>query len=222
MISRLVFIAALLSAPLAWAQEAGPEAPATAEQILAAKDHANQVIAAAEAGAFFENITTDGMPTVRHRPSGMICTFTAGDRRDGIRFYPAQAGGPAYGDDVSCGTWIANIFLSTFATRYPGRPTREEVFGAAMADVPRNTPGARLIEDPLSAATSGEGRQPLVGGYRMRLQGRDVHSYVLVEQIGEWSFKARATGSADEGGVNLIAALYFMWSLPGGRNGATS
>lgn len=216
MIGQIGFVAALLSG--AWLQE--PQAPATAEQILAAKSHARQIIAAAQAGAYFEDITTDATPTVRHRPSGMTCIFTVGDRRDAIRLYPVRPGGPAHGDDASCGAWITTTFLTTFATRYPGRPTRDEVFQAALADVPRNTPGARLIQEPLSSASSGDRPPPLIGGYRMQLGGHDVQSYVLVEHIGDWSFKARATGAADEESVNLIAALFFMLSLPGGRESA--
>lgn len=218
MVGRLVFIAALLAAQAAWAQE--PEAPATAEQIRAARDHVRQIIDAAQAGAYFEDITTDATPTVRHLPSGMTCIFTVGDRRDVVRLYPVQPGGPAHGDDASCGTWILNTFLTTFATRYPGRPSRDEVFRAALADVPRNTPGARLIEDPLATASSGDRPPPLIGGYRMQLCGYDVQSYVLVEHIGDWSFKARATGPADEETVNLIAGLFFMLSLPGARETA--
>lgn len=218
MIGRLVFITALLTAPLVSAQE--PQAPPTGEQIAAAKAHARQVIAAAEAGAYFEDITTDATPTVRHRPSGLTCIFTVGDPRDNIRFYPAEAGGPAHGDDVSCGTWINNTFLSTFATRYPGRPSREAVFGGTMADVPRNTPGARLIEGDVASASTGDRPPPLAGGYRMQLSGRAVQSYVLVDHIGDWSFKARATGPEEDETVNLIGALFFSLSLPGAREAA--
>jgi len=218
MVRGLVFIAALLAAPMAAAQE--QDTPATAAEISAARAHADKVIAAAEAGPFFENITVDATPTVRHRGSDMTCIFSVDDPRDNIRLFPERSPGPKRGDDVSCGGWLGDTFVSLYATRYPGTPSREAVFQAAMADVPRNTPGARLHEGELSTATVGDQAAPLIGGYDMELGGRQVLSLVIVQHIGEWSFKARATGPQGDDSVNLLASVAFALALPGARGNA--
>jgi hypothetical protein len=215
MVRALAFIAALLAAPVAAAQ--APDAPPTAAQVEAARAHADKVVAAADAGPFFENVTINATPTVRHRGSGMTCAFVNGDPRDNIRLYPEQAGGPKRGEDVSCGSWLGDTFVSLYATRYPGAPSREAIFRASMADVPRGTPGARLHQGELSSATVGDQAPPLIGGYDMQLGGRPVLSLVIVQHIGEWSFKARATGPEGDASVNLLASIAFAMALPGGR-----
>ncbi|WP_298098753.1 hypothetical protein [Brevundimonas sp.] len=68
MIGRLVFIAAMLASSMAWAQEA--DAPATVEEIAAAKAHADAVMDRNDARPFFINVTRGEVPLVRHVASG--------------------------------------------------------------------------------------------------------------------------------------------------------
>lgn len=216
MIRYLVFIAVLLTAPAASAQQPS-QPPPTVDEIAAAKAHADDVIARAEAQDYFENVTTDAVPTVRHTASGMTCTFSTGDTRDNIRFYSSGPDGPARGDDVSCGGWLNTTFLSLFATRYPDRPSRDAVFHSAMADVPRNTPGAELVQGEFTTVSIGGRAAPLIGVYHMQLGGQPKQSFVLADQIDEWTFQARGTGLVDDTTVNLLSAMGFALSLPGAR-----
>ncbi len=222
MISALAFVATLAVVQAAPGVAAAPDtvaqAPPTAAEIAAARAHADSVVTRADARAHFENITTDATPTVRHTASGMTCAFTTGDDRDNIRFYPAGPDGPPAGDDVSCGGWIEATFVSTFATRYPGHPTREAVFQSAMSDVPRGTPGAQVVAGEFSTVSIGGRPAPLIGVYHMSLNGQPKQSYVLTDQIGDWTYQARGTGPVEDTTVNLITAMWFALSLPGSRD----
>ena len=82
MIARLSFLAALLAAPMALAQETPPPvAAATPAQIAEASGIADQLIAEAGAAGIFVNKTDSAAPTVMHLGSGMRCTFDgSGDR----------------------------------------------------------------------------------------------------------------------------------------------
>lgn len=214
MVGILAFVALLALVPL------DLSATATPSEIAAAQAHADDVIARAGAQADFENITDAVIPTVRHSASGMTCTFTTGDRRDNIRYYDGAANGPPHGDDVSCGGWVNTTFVSLFATRYPEHPSREAVFQSAMADVPRNTPGAELVEGQFATVSTDGRPAPLIGVYHMTLGGRPKQSYVIADQVGDWTFQARGTGPVEDTTVNLITAMNFALSLPGEREKA--
>jgi hypothetical protein len=214
MVGILAFVAALALARM------DRSATATPGEIAAAHAHADDVIARAGAKADFENITDAAIPTVRHSASGMTCTFTTGDRRDNIRYYGGAANGPPHGDDVSCGGWVNTTFLNLFATRYPERPSREAVFQSAMADVPRNTPGAEFVEGEFDTVSIDGRPAPLIGVSSMTLGGQPKQSYVMADQVGDWTFQARGTGPLEDTTVNLITAMNFALSLPGAREKA--
>lgn len=214
MIARLVLIAALLAAPAAVAQEAGR--PASAEQIAAARARADAIIAAANAGAYFDNISDSETPLVRHRASGLTCLFSPSDPRDAINFYPAVAGGPPHGDDVGCATWWGKTFVSSFATRYPQQYPADTLFSSAVGDIRTNWQNVSPIEGPLSVATIEGQDAPLVATFKAERQGQPRTTVVVLRNIGEWSFKVRATGEAGDTEVTPTGTLAFALAIPGG------
>lgn len=209
MLGKLVFAVALLTAPAAWAQKADPATPA---QLAAAKAHADAVIAAAGAGDLFVNVSEDGIPKVRHKASGLICSFS-GDENDRITIYPASPGIPR-GDDVGCGSWVLNTEITIYATRYADRYTPEQIIGDAIAAIRQRLPDARPHAGGISVASREGMTAPLAAGFDIDPNGTPRLTLVFVAHQGPWSFKARATGPLEDETVDLLAAVTFLQSLP--------
>lgn len=214
MIRILTLLAALLFAAPAVAQDAPP--PPTAEQIATAKAHADAVIARSDAGAFFVNATTSDIPQARHTRSGMICSFTPGDPRDSISFYPVVEGGPPHGDDVSCASWWETTLVSMFATRYPQGYSAEDILSAAVGDIHRGWQSVAPVEGSLPIITLTGQEEPLIAAFDAEIQGQRRRTMVVLRNIDGWSFKARATGPAGDPEVTKTGTLAFAVSIPGG------
>jgi hypothetical protein len=211
-LGRFVFGAALLVAWPVWAQEA--DSPPTREAITAAKAHAEAVLDRMEARPFFVNATVDDTATVRHVASGMTCEFTGGDDRDTIRFYGPVQNGPVRGDDVSCGTWVGRTYVTLFATRYPQRFSQDQLFEDARRQLVGNWPSAKAHEGPMDILTLQGQADPLAAAFNVELEGRPSRSLILVRNIGEWSFKARATGPGTDDTVAEFGSMAFARALP--------
>jgi hypothetical protein len=216
MIARLAFLAALLCALPAAAQESEQQAAPTAEQIATARAEADRIIAAASAGAFFENVTTGDTPLARHKASGMICVFNINDPRDKIFFYPAQEGGPQHGDDMSCASWWGSTFVSTFATRYPQQYAAEQLFSAAISDIQQNWQNVEAFEDSFQVSTVQGQEEPLIAVFSAEREGSPKTTLVVLRNIGEWSFKVRASGEPNDPEVTTAGTLAFALAIPGG------
>ncbi len=202
MIGRLVFTMALLAAPAATAQD-----PASA------RGQAEELIAATGAPGLFENLTSGQVPTVRHRPSGMICEF-AGDGRDVLRLFDVQPGGPVRGDDVGCGHWIGTTYVTLFATRYPHRPSAQEILDSAVDAIMRSWPDARAYAGSAKPPRLRGQAEPLMRVFEVILNGQPARSLVLVSHLGDWSFKARASGPANDDSVVEASGTAFARALP--------
>lgn len=213
MFRQFVFVAALLAAPPAWAQ-VPDQAPPSLEDVSAAKAHADALIDNGQAREFFVNVTTTGTPTVRHVPSGLTCEFAAMDQRDVIRIYEQAVSGSQRGEDVSCGSWIGRTYVTLFATRYPEPQSRENLFDFAVKQVQRNWPHARAYEGFLDILVLDGQDDPLVAAFDVELEGQPRRSLVILHNLGEWSFKARATGPATDDSVGELASMAFALALP--------
>ena len=213
MIGRLIFIAALLAAPATQAQE---PAHATAEQIAAARAEVDTIIARSEAGEFFENVTTNETPQAKHTRSGMICSFTPGDPRNTIAFYPVVADGPPKGDDVSCATWWNSTYVTTYATRYPQQYSAEQLFSSAVQDIRTAWQNVTAVEGEVRGATITGQEPPLVGVFNAEREGHPMTTVVVLRNIGAWSFKVRASGEPTDPDVTVAATLAFGAMIPGG------
>jgi hypothetical protein len=211
-LGNLVLIATVLAAPAA----------AQAQTIEQARAHAGAVIERADAGRWFTNITTSDTPTVRHVPSGMTCEFVGGDDRDVIRIYQQGASDLKPGDDVSCGTWIGRTYVTMFATRWPQKLTEEEAFASAIRSLRTNWPEAVSDEGPFEILLLEGQTSPQMAVFAVDLEGQASRSVVMVRHIGEWSFKARATGPGDDDTAVEFGTMQFALSLPGGLEAAAA
>lgn len=201
---------------------AGPTLPPTPEvgplDVAAAQAEADRLIAAAQAGAWFENITDSAVPTVRHIPSGMICLFPRNSPDSQIAIFPSSM---PRGDDVGCVTYDDDlrVYTTLYASRYDPLPSEREVLQLANDAIRTRFPDARPFAGQLMQA-SAEGRPaPIGSAWRLTLNGQDSLSLVLVSHSREWGFKERVTGPIEESDtVSLLAAVRFVHALSAVEN----
>ena len=211
-LSGATFALAVFAAGQCFAQD---EAPASAAEIASASAQADLLIASANAGRHFENITTDGAPRVRHKASGLTCSFSD-ESYDRISIIPAQ-GGLAEGEDVGCHTRLLDVDISLYATRYARRYEASFIVEDAMRAIVQRWPDAKPHEGDLVTATSGDASAPLIAGFDIEVEGQPKLTLVLVSHRDDWSFKGRVTGpSGDETPTNMLGAVIFLTALPGG------
>lgn len=211
MIARLIFIAALLAAPVALAQDA-PRPAGTPEQVAVARAEADRIIAAAGAGDLFVNMTGNAIPTVRHKTSGLICHFRGSPSVDRILIFPNSP----RGDDVGCTTRDENVWVETtyYATRYTPMPTEAAILDGAMEAIRDRFPGAQPFEGELSSVNTGS-VAPISAALVVESNMGPLFTMATVEHLDGWSFKARATGPVDKATeVNMSAMMFaIMLSL---------
>lgn len=215
MFNRLSSVAFALTVLVAGPCFAQDEAPASAAEIAAARARADQLIASANAGRYFENVTTDASPRARHKASGLTCSFS--DKAyDRISIIPAQ-GELTEGEDVGCHTRLLDVDISLYATRYARRYEASFIVEDAMRAIVQRWPDAKPHEGELVTATSGDMPAPLIGGFDIEVEGQPKLTLVLVSHRDDWSFKGRVTGpSGDETPTNMLGAVMFLMALPGG------
>ena len=213
---RVAAMALMLAAysTAAHTQDTAPDdKPPTVEEVAAARSYADQLIATANAARYFENITTDASPTVRHKTSGMMCAFS-NPEYDKITVYPAQ-GPMGEGDDVGCNTRLMDVDFSNYATRYAHHFNEEAVLQDAMNAIMQRWPDAKPHAEGLITASINEAPAQRVAGYDIQVGGQPLLTLVLVTHQGEWSFKGRVTGPSEgDTPTNLLGAIMFSRSLP--------
>ncbi|RYG13123.1 MAG: hypothetical protein EON96_12985, partial [Caulobacteraceae bacterium] len=89
---------------------------APAAILTAASLEADRLIAATHAPALFENVSSDGLARVRHKASGLVCSFLPGQSSNTLVVYPP--GRLPFGDDVGCNADFGKVYLTYYATRY--------------------------------------------------------------------------------------------------------
>lgn len=219
MFSRLAFVAALLTAPIAVAQT---PSPATAGQVAEARKLADEIISAGQAGAWFENITDGAVPKVRHSPSGMTCMF-AGNRHDRIAIFPTQNGGVPPGNDVGC-VWYSETTdtdYTLYATRYPEQPSAEAVLAESARAIVARYPEAQPYDGAISIARIEGEVEPIAAAYVIDTTVGRRLTLAMVAHRGEWSFKIRASGPIEDAtsvsmatAISLVAAMLDLLGKP--------
>lgn len=211
MIARLALVIGLLVAPSALAQQP-PVAPArvtaSPAEIAAARAHGDTLIAAADAGEFFTNVTDSSMARVLHKPSGMSCLFSGG-RQDRILVFSRGMEPPVpRGYDVACVTYIDELKLdfTQYATRYRPEISAEQDLQWSVDAILMRWPEATRHEG-IVPTSSVEGRPvPLVAAFDVMLDGQPHITSVYVTHRNGWSHKIRVTGP---GGEKATTALVF-------------
>ena len=211
---KSIVTAALASFVLV-AHVAAAEAATEPTDIAAAAAEADRLIGAAEAGDLFENISDDEVAKVRHRRSGLECSFNVGGTSNQILVFKTHA---PRGDDVGCRSVEDETVTTLYATLYPEPISADtaarralgemrQVYGTvkpykgttATAQVPEN-----LTQFPQRYASHGE----------IEVRGSPYFTTLATAAYRGWIFKLRATtplAQASEG--QLQAELLFLMTL---------
>jgi len=211
MIARLLCLTTVLvSTPLAAREAAPPPQRATPEQVEAARAEADRIIAAAEAGDLFVNMTGNAFPTVRHKASGLICHFSGSPEIDWIQIFPNSP----RGDDVGCttrdpGVWVE---LTYYATRYTPMPTEQAILDDASAAIRNRFPSARPFDGELSSLST-DTVAPISAAFVVDSTVGNLFTMATVEHLDGWSFKARATGPVEKAAEVNLRTLNFTVML---------
>jgi hypothetical protein len=211
MIGRLTFIVALLAAPLAMAQEATPPPPPSAAQLATASAEADALIVRSGAPEFFTNVSSDGMAKVRHRASGLVCSFVPGAENNRLTVF--DGGQVRRGDDVGCNADMGPVFLTYYATRYgPGYSAADSARDAAAA-IHNRFPDARPYEGTFARVEPPEGVGALeYAAFVIGPADAPRYSHALTAKVGDWIFKQRLTGdgAGEAPMANLIMGGIFF------------
>lgn len=215
MIARLAFLAALLCASPVAAQIALPNVQmpdASPEEIADARAQADQIIAAANAQAWFTNVTTDRAPAVRHDASGMVCRFEPGSTRNGIRIYGARPEAPVQGEDVSCGTSAGSGGFTIYATRYKPMPSEIDDMREAVRQMLATYGELKPYEGTLGLAQDDDIAIEQTLAVQFQYQGQRYASLTQIAHRDGWAFKLRASGPPE---AFQATALYGSMSFLG-------
>ena len=224
MLARLTFIAAVLSAPVAAAQTppsfAATEIPATAEEIAEARAYADTLIDAANAGAHFVNKTDSAVPEVEHLASGMRCLFNT-NGHDRILLFPSQNDRIPLGDDVGCASQEEALVVETtsYATRYRPLPSEDTVVADSVRAIRNRWPDAIPFEGALALMSSAGEETPKFAAFKVTTSQGPMLTMVLVDHVGEWGFKVRATGRFEDA---MLVSVYGGFVMSNVRSSATA
>ena len=218
MIGRLIFIAALLAAPMAVAQTAPEPPPATPRQIAEARAIADRLINEADAQGIFVNKTDGAVPTVLHLASGMRCHFDGtGDR---IVVFPQQNDDIPRGDDVGCIVRHEELGIdsTTYATRYRPLPSEQAVLADSVNAIRNRWPDAIPFEGTLASTTVGEFGTPKQAAFKISTAEGPMLTLVVVAHVGDWGYKVRATGPFAEPMLVSVLAGMLMANMQTGQS----
>ncbi len=186
----------LVAAPVGVAAQTpatGQQPSPSAEALARASAEADRLIASTGGPEFFENVSSDGLARVRHKASGLLCSFIPGNDRNTLVLFGSP--GIPRGDDVGCQANIGEAYMTFYATRYPERMSAQDAADSAAAAMRQRHPEARPYTGPVATSVvNGVSEQAAV---RFSMMDGPVPSstHAITAKIGEWIFKQRLTHS---------------------------
>jgi hypothetical protein len=211
-ITGLAMAASLYLAGMAVAQDEPPPTPA---EITAAHTEADRIIVADNAADVFENATTSDLVVVRHRSSGLLCHFIGDQGLDRLTVIPSgPETGERRGNDVACSTFIGDIELTLYITRYADDHSAEEDTQLAVDAIADRFTDLKPHPDDLPILSGPDG-EPSWAAFDVTAGGRDLMTFVATTKIGGWMVKVRASGPVEDADhVSTLATLLVMRAQP--------
>lgn len=219
MLRRSTLLAALtafaLSAP-ALAQTPAPAAAPLLESPAAARAAADDLIGAAHVGDLFENVTEGSEPVLRHRASGLKCSFgvaPAAWRQDQILIFHT---GLPRGDDVGCNMHFERYMVSLDVSRLARTPTLDAMTAYYAKSVLAAHPKAEAYNGPYVEPQGLRADFPPFHVVRFAFDdpGGRQFSMLGVAVVNGWVIEERVTGPYDDarfgdllGAGELVAAI---------------
>lgn len=202
---KFTILGLLAAATLGLSPSAGraqvTDAPASAEDLATASAEADRLIAGTGAAALFENVSSDGMAKVRHKASGLVCSYLPGAENNSLTLFPSSL---PRGDDVGCNADFGPAFITYYATRYGPGYSATDSMNDAVAAIRNRFPDARPHEGLTATVEPPEGvTETAFAGLLIGPADQSRYTMARTAKVGEWIFKQRVTG---EGGEDAIMA----------------
>lgn len=177
-------------ADVAFAQQPAGRSRSTAEAAQD-KSEAQSLIDSTTHPQLFENVTGNGGPAVRHRATGMVCSFEPGAPTNNLVVYRFDA----TTEDVSCNSEFDGAFVTHYAYRYTPKPTAEDEARSALAAVINRYPDWKAYEGTVANLSTEGFDRPTTYVSRgvVTANGGPALTKVLLTQIGDWTLKQRMT-----------------------------
>ena len=184
---------------IAEGQRHGPSIQPAAQAAVFTREalHAqgDELVARSRAPDVFENVTTQKLISVRHKPSGFVCTFDPRQSENAL-----QVLGPLpRGDDVGCITRAGGMVVSYFVTRFPVAVTPQQAIQVYLREVKQMHPDVAQAKGPfLNANTQSKpGEPPPVQRLTAHLtyvdHGDTAYSRLCVAVVNGWVIEQRIT-----------------------------
>jgi hypothetical protein len=112
-----------------------------------ARAEGDSLLAQAKASDLFDNLTepAGGAIRLKHKASGLICVFNAGDASNRLIVFD----GPVRGEDIACSTGGEAGTRTLYLSHTPGRGL-DDAFAHDVAEVKKSHPGAEPYALPRS------------------------------------------------------------------------
>ena len=196
--------------PTSQATAAGKPQPKSTPE--AARAEAAGLIARAAAGAVFEDVTKDTLPSLRHKPSGFICTFEPGQPDNALTIFP----GKTPGDDVACTTRSNNALNVMYVTKFAVALSVDDALRVYLTEIKRAHPdveGAKGTFGDMSTNRPGS-PQRRTARLTYAMNGEKAFSRVSVAVINGWVIEQRITAPlADAMGADLLGEILMMGAV---------
>ena len=185
--------------------------PASPEVLRA---QADQLMVRSTAPDLFENLTTEKIISIRHRPSGFVCSFESAQAENILQVFAASV----RGTDIGCTTRLGPAVASFFVTRFPsGTPTPQQAMTVYLADVRKMHPDMAQAKGPfLSASAKAKPGDPapvprLTAHLTYADHGEAAYSRVSVSVVKGWVIEQRITAPlAQQQVADLIGEVTMM------------
>ncbi len=196
----LLAAAVLGLSPSTGQTQAAVESPSS-QDLATASAEADRLIAGTGAADLFENVSSDGMAKVRHKASGLVCSYLPGAENNALALFPSDL---PRGDDVGCNADIGPAFITYYATRYgPGYSATDSI-NDAVAAIRNRFPDARPHQGMTASIQPPDGvTETGFAGLLIGPANQPRYTMARTAKVGEWIFKQRVTG---DGGEDAIMA----------------
>jgi hypothetical protein len=184
---------ALAQQPVAVAKPPTPQP--TPEQIAAAKAAGERIIERYQAGDLFVTIPGAPNPSIRHKASGLMCSFNPGDPVQSIQIYPSAT----RGDDVSCGSKVGDFVITLYATRVGAGVSADSLMPQAVSAIKDRHADLAPWSGKQIAKMSGGPDVPEAKTLRMEYaeNGQKVFTRLSIAVFKDWMIEERETGPLD-------------------------
>lgn len=171
----------------------------------AVESETERLIREAGAESLFVSESQGSLLGARHTKSGLLCTFSPGDRANRILVFDKAEPRLPRGDDVGCTTRVNGVYQSLYAARLGDRGGVDGALKSAVDGLITASPGAQVYQGDHAenAEVDVDGRRLPLAEHRtarfvIEHEGRKLFTRVSVAVVDGWDIKQRVSGPIED------------------------